>query len=95
MQVLRRSNAGKCFGSKKSVWEIDGMAARRTNVKRTLTEIQGIGSSEGNLWHMPKWKTIKHARFKENHGFINGARTVFERAEFFGDDHMNEKLFIA
>lgn len=39
---------------------------------------------------------IKFARFEENHGYINGARQVFERAiEFFGEDHMEEKLFIA
>lgn len=39
---------------------------------------------------------IKYARFEENHGFINSARRVFERAiEFFGDDMLDEKLFIA
>ncbi|XP_065095414.1 protein crooked neck [Ochlerotatus camptorhynchus] len=39
---------------------------------------------------------IKYARFEEAHGFINGSRTVFERAiEFFGDDHSDERLFIA
>ncbi len=35
-------------------------------------------------------------RFEENHGFVNGARSVFERAvEFFGDDHMDEDLYVA
>lgn len=39
---------------------------------------------------------IKYARFEEAHGFTNGSRTVFERAiEFFGDDHSDERLFIA
>ncbi|XP_044729166.1 protein crooked neck [Chrysoperla carnea] len=39
---------------------------------------------------------IKYARFEENHGFINSARNVYERAvHFFGDDYMEEKLFIA
>ncbi|XP_013115450.2 protein crooked neck [Stomoxys calcitrans] len=39
---------------------------------------------------------IKFARFEESHGFIHGARRVFERAvEFFGDDYIDERLFIA
>lgn len=39
---------------------------------------------------------IKYAKFEENHGFINGSRTVFERAvEFFGDEELDERLFIA
>ncbi|XKL64727.1 hypothetical protein PGB90_004813 [Kerria lacca] len=39
---------------------------------------------------------IKYARFEENHGFINCARKVYEKAaEYFGDDYMDEDLFIA
>ncbi|KAF7269393.1 hypothetical protein GWI33_017576 [Rhynchophorus ferrugineus] len=39
---------------------------------------------------------IKYARFEENHGFIHSARQIFERAvQFFGDDHMDEQLYIA
>lgn len=39
---------------------------------------------------------IKFARFEENHGFINGARQIYEKAvEFFGVELMEEKLFIA
>ncbi|PNF42426.1 hypothetical protein B7P43_G10958 [Cryptotermes secundus] len=39
---------------------------------------------------------IKFARFEEQHGFISGTRGVFERAvEFFGDELMDEKLFLA
>ncbi|XP_023303961.2 protein crooked neck [Lucilia cuprina] len=39
---------------------------------------------------------IKFARFEESHGFIHGSRRVFERAvEFFGDDYIDERLFIA
>lgn len=39
---------------------------------------------------------IKYARFEENHGYINGAREVYERAiEFFGDEFIEESLFIA
>ncbi|KOB66463.1 Protein crooked neck, partial [Operophtera brumata] len=39
---------------------------------------------------------IKYAKFEENHGFINGSRKVFERAvEFFGDEDLDERLFIA
>lgn len=35
-------------------------------------------------------------RFEEQNSFIAGARSVFEKAiEFFGDEHINEKLFIA
>lgn len=35
-------------------------------------------------------------RFEEQNGFIAGGRSVFERAvEFFGDEHINENLFIA
>jgi len=39
---------------------------------------------------------IKYAKFEERNGYIIGARQVYERAvEFYGDDYMNEKLFIA
>jgi crooked neck len=32
----------------------------------------------------------------KKHGFISGARSVFERAvEFFGDESMDEKLYLA
>jgi len=35
-------------------------------------------------------------RFEEQNGFIVGGRSVFEKAvEFFGDEHINENLFIA
>ncbi|XP_071547455.1 crooked neck-like protein 1 [Panulirus ornatus] len=39
---------------------------------------------------------IKYAHFEENHGYIQSARRVYERAiQFFGDDHLDESLFIA
>lgn len=39
---------------------------------------------------------IKYARFEEAHGFYNSARSIFERAvEFYGDENMDEKMFIA
>nr|CAG4646064.1 EOG090X01R1 [Macrothrix elegans] len=39
---------------------------------------------------------IKYARFEERNGYIIGARRVYERAiDFFGDDLMDERLFIA
>uniref|UniRef100_A0A8D9B1Q8 Protein crooked neck n=1 Tax=Cacopsylla melanoneura TaxID=428564 RepID=A0A8D9B1Q8_9HEMI len=39
---------------------------------------------------------IRFARFEEQNGFISGARKVFERAvEFFGEENMDEKLFVA
>lgn len=43
---------------------------------------------------MKHW--IKYARFEENHGFIHSARQIFERSvQFYGDDHLDEKLYIA
>jgi len=39
---------------------------------------------------------VRFARFEEGHGFINSARTIYERAiEFFGEENMDQKLFIA
>ncbi|XP_077138912.1 crooked neck-like protein 1 [Ranitomeya variabilis] len=39
---------------------------------------------------------IKYARFEEKHGYIAHARKVYERAvEFFGEDHMDENLYVA
>lgn len=39
---------------------------------------------------------IRYARFEEQNGFVSSARGVFEQAvEFFGDHHLDEKLFIA
>lgn len=39
---------------------------------------------------------IKYAKFEERNGYIIGARQVYERSvDFYGDDHMDERLFIA
>ncbi|KAM7288516.1 crooked neck-like protein 1 [Ixodes scapularis] len=39
---------------------------------------------------------IKYARFEEQNGYISNARRVYERAvEFFGEEYMDEKLFVA
>ena len=39
---------------------------------------------------------VKYARFEENHGYIHGTRKIYERAlEFFGDEHIEEYLYIA
>lgn len=39
---------------------------------------------------------IRYAKFEEGHGFIKSARSIYERAiEFYGEEHMSEKLFIA
>lgn len=39
---------------------------------------------------------IKYARFEERHGYIAHSRKVYERAvEFFGEDHIEENLFVA
>ena len=38
---------------------------------------------------------IRYASFEQRHGFINSARAIYERAvEFFGDEYLNEELFI-
>ncbi len=39
---------------------------------------------------------IKYGRFEEKHGYIAHSRKVYERAvEFFGEDHVDENLFVA
>lgn len=39
---------------------------------------------------------IKYARFEEKHGYIAHGRKVYERAvEFFGEEHVEENLFVA
>ena len=39
---------------------------------------------------------VRYARFEEQNGSISNSRNVFERAvEFFGEDHMDENLFIS
>ncbi|XP_072032048.1 crooked neck-like protein 1 [Amphiura filiformis] len=39
---------------------------------------------------------IRYANFEETNHYVTGARKVYERAvEFFGEDHMDEKLFVA
>ncbi|XP_049446037.1 crooked neck-like protein 1 [Epinephelus fuscoguttatus] len=39
---------------------------------------------------------IKYARFEEKHGYIAHSRKVYERAvEFFGEEHVDENLFVA
>ena len=39
---------------------------------------------------------IKYASFEENNHYITGARKVYERAVgFFGEDHIDEKLFVS
>ncbi|XP_038582680.1 crooked neck-like protein 1 [Micropterus salmoides] len=39
---------------------------------------------------------IKYARFEERHGYIAHSRKVYERAvEFFGEEHVDENLFVA
>ena len=44
--------------------------------------------------HVKNW--IKYAKFEERNGYIIGSRQVYERAvDFYGDDHLDEKLFIA
>ncbi|XP_003971475.2 crooked neck-like protein 1 [Takifugu rubripes] len=46
--------------------------------------------------HPPVKNWIKYARFEERHGYIAHSRKVYERAvEFFGEDHIEENLFVA
>uniref|UniRef100_G1RFP5 Crooked neck pre-mRNA splicing factor 1 n=1 Tax=Nomascus leucogenys TaxID=61853 RepID=G1RFP5_NOMLE len=46
------------------------------------------------LWMRSNW--IKYARFEEKHAYFAHARKVYERAvEFFGDEHMDEHLYVA
>uniref|UniRef100_A0A2K5M736 Crooked neck-like protein 1 n=1 Tax=Cercocebus atys TaxID=9531 RepID=A0A2K5M736_CERAT len=46
------------------------------------------------LWMRTNW--IKYARFEEKHAYFAHARKVYERAvEFFGDEHMDEHLYVA
>uniref|UniRef100_A0A2K6U3M9 Crooked neck-like protein 1 n=1 Tax=Saimiri boliviensis boliviensis TaxID=39432 RepID=A0A2K6U3M9_SAIBB len=46
------------------------------------------------LWTRSNW--IKYARFEEKHAYFAHARKVYERAvEFFGDEHMDEHLYVA
>ena len=43
---------------------------------------------------MRNW--VKYARFEQKQGYINSARSIYERAvEFFGEDNMDEQLFVA
>ena len=43
---------------------------------------------------MKNW--IRYARFEEQNGYTANARNIFERAvEYFGEDHMEERLFVA
>lgn len=39
---------------------------------------------------------IKFAKFEERNGFVNRCRDIYERAiDFFGDDYLDERLFLA
>ena len=43
---------------------------------------------------MKNW--IRYARFEEHNAYISNARNIFERAvEYFGEDHMEQRLFIS
>uniref|UniRef100_A0AAQ6ACX9 Crooked neck-like protein 1 n=1 Tax=Amphiprion ocellaris TaxID=80972 RepID=A0AAQ6ACX9_AMPOC len=46
------------------------------------------------LLFLKNW--IKYARFEEKHGYIAHSRKVYERSvEFFGEEHVDENLFVA
>ncbi|CAN8000670.1 unnamed protein product [Ixodes hexagonus] len=47
-------------------------------------------------YHYSHTHWIKYARFEEINGYISNARRVYERAvEFFGEEYMDERLFVA
>lgn len=55
-----------------------------------------LNSPELVLVHPDVKNWIKYARFEEKHGYFAHARKVYERAvEFFGDEHMDEHLYVA
>uniref|UniRef100_A0A8C7PZV2 Crooked neck-like protein 1 n=1 Tax=Oncorhynchus mykiss TaxID=8022 RepID=A0A8C7PZV2_ONCMY len=55
-----------------------------------------LNSSALVIVHPDVKNWIKYARFEEKHGYIAHGRKVFERSvEFFGEEHVNENLFVA
>lgn len=55
-----------------------------------------LNSHELVMVHPEVKNWIKYARFEERHGYIAHSRKVYERAvEFFGEEHVEENLFVA
>ncbi|MEQ2248422.1 Crooked neck-like protein 1 [Ilyodon furcidens] len=55
-----------------------------------------LDSCELVIVHPEVKNWIKYARFEERHGYIAHSRKVYERAvEFFGEEHVDENLFVA
>ncbi|KAM4528727.1 crooked neck-like protein 1 [Fundulus diaphanus] len=55
-----------------------------------------LDSCELVMVHPEVKNWIKYARFEERHGYIAHSRKVYERAvEFFGEEHVDENLFVA
>ncbi|MEQ2188817.1 Crooked neck-like protein 1 [Goodea atripinnis] len=55
-----------------------------------------LDSCELVIVHPEVKNWIKYARFEERHGYVAHSRKVYERAvEFFGEEHVDENLFVA
>ncbi|KAM4713685.1 LOW QUALITY PROTEIN: crooked neck-like protein 1 [Anableps anableps] len=55
-----------------------------------------LDSCELVIIHPEVKNWIKYARFEEKHGYVAHSRKVYERAvEFFGEEHVDENLFVA
>lgn len=58
--------------------------------------LKPLNSSALVIVHPDVKNWIKYARFEEKHGYIAHGRKVFERSvEFFGEEHVDENLFVA
>lgn len=65
-------------------------------VGQPLKESTFLHSAALVMVHPEVKNWIKYARFEERHGYIAHSRKVYERAvEFFGEDHIEENLFVA
>ncbi|KAK5622572.1 Crooked neck-like protein 1 [Crenichthys baileyi] len=68
----------------------------RTIYERYILIRDFLDSCELVIVHPEVKNWIKYARFEERHGYIAHSRKVYERAvEFFGEEHVDENLFVA
>ncbi|CAO2578508.1 Crooked neck-like protein 1 [Lemmus lemmus] len=68
----------------------------RTIYERYILSSSFLHSPALVLVHPAVKNWIKYARFEEKHAYFAHARKVYERAvEFFGDEHMDEHLYVA
>ncbi|KAK5879646.1 hypothetical protein CesoFtcFv8_022743 [Champsocephalus esox] len=96
-------DAGERGGLQAGVRALDGVGARRAGLAllhQLRAALQGseklLDSSALVLVHPEVKNWIKYARFEEKHGYIAHSRKVYERSvDFFGEDYVNEHLFVA